>query len=76
MQGPFNDPRYQGPGWVKMGLVEYLKDGNKIEIHYMRNTISGQTDQFKFLSRGTYPEPKVDPKMPPGDRPPDLKPQE
>lgn len=71
MKGPFGDPRYQDPGWVKMQLLTYSSDGNKIEIHYMRNTITGRTDQFKFVSRGEYPKPKgggLD-KVSPGDRP-------
>ena len=54
----FNDPRYKGdPDWVKMGYVTYTKDGNKIEIHYMKNTRTGQAEQFKFLSRGQYRNP-------------------
>jgi|CXWL01.1.fsa_nt_gi RHS repeat-associated protein len=69
MKGPFGDPKYQGEGWVKMGYLKYVADGNKIEIHYMLNTITGQRDQFKFVSRGEYPEPIMDPKVSPGDKP-------
>ena len=57
MKGPFGDPRFSGPGWVKMQLIAQSADGNKIEIHYMLNTLTKATDQFKFLSRGRYPGP-------------------
>lgn len=56
--GPFRDPKFQDPGWEKWSYSTYTADGNKIEIHYMKNTITGQTDQFKFLSRGEYRKPK------------------
>ena len=61
MSGPFNDQKYKDPGWEKWEHITTTADGNKIEIHYMKNTITGQTDQFKFLSRGTYPEPAKEP---------------
>ena len=48
MRGPFGDPLYQGPGWVKMQQIHTLPDGTKIVIHYMKNTITGATSQFKF----------------------------
>jgi hypothetical protein len=57
MRGPFGDPKYKNPGWEKWKYGTTTADGNKIEIHYMKNTITGQTDQFKFLSRGSYPKP-------------------
>lgn len=69
MAGPFGDIKYQGQGWEKVQYKTYTADGNKIEIHYMRNTVTGQTDQFKFLSRGVYEKPKIDPKVPAGNRP-------
>ena len=71
MKGKLGDPKYQDPGWVKMGLVVYTADGNKIEIHYMRNTITLKTDQFKFISRGAYPKPTAggNVKVSPGIRP-------
>jgi len=69
MKGPFGDPKYQGEGWVKMQYVTHTADGNKIEIHYMRNTVTGQTDQFKFVSRGEYKKPTADPKVSSGTRP-------
>lgn len=56
MDGPFGDPRFQEPGWQKMEYKTYTADGNKIEIHYMRNMRS--IDQVKFLSRGEYPKPE------------------
>ena len=68
MRGPFGDPKYQGPGWEKMSYKTYTADGNKIEIHYMRNTITLQTDQFKFVSRGEYKKPTVE-KVSPGTKP-------
>ncbi len=83
MEGPFGDPKYQAKGWVKMQYMPYesgdkatgpsgnrmTAEGNKIEIHYMRNTITGETDQFKFVSRGQYDKPKPDPKVSSGDKP-------
>ena len=70
MPGPFKDSKYKDPGWVKKGfVVPRTADGNKIEIHYMYNEKTGASDQYKFLSRGEYTKPPVDPKMPPGDRP-------
>ncbi len=74
MRGPFGDPRYQAPGWVKKSVLfenngsRRTWDGNKIEIHYMYNEITGEANQFKFLSRGTYERPKIEPKSD-GDRP-------
>jgi hypothetical protein len=39
-----NDPRWPGvDGWVKMQQVE-----NGIDVHYVRNTITGAVDDFKF----------------------------
>ncbi|HEY1603621.1 MAG TPA: polymorphic toxin-type HINT domain-containing protein, partial [Pirellulales bacterium] len=50
MAGPFGDPLYQGPGWVKMQVVHYSPDGTAIVVHYMKNTTTGVTSQFKFKS--------------------------
>lgn len=58
MEGPFGDPEFQEPGWVKKGItIKKTADGNKIEIHYMYNAGKGEATQFKFLSRGTYKKP-------------------
>ncbi|TQL39442.1 hypothetical protein FB564_4696 [Salinispora arenicola] len=39
------DPRWMGSdGWVKMA-----QRVNGIEIHYVRNTITGQVDDYKFV---------------------------
>jgi filamentous hemagglutinin len=39
-----NDPRWPaGDGWVKM-----RQRINGTEIHYVRNTITGEVDDFKF----------------------------
>jgi len=72
MQGPFGDHKYQGKGWEKQEYITYTADGNRVQIHYMRNTITGETDRFKFVSRGEYDAPKPDPKVSSGDRPKDL----
>lgn len=71
MTGPFGDPKFKDPGWVKMQYLTHTADGNKIEIHYMRNTLSEETSQFKFVSRGTYPLPQGggNRKVPPGTPP-------
>jgi hypothetical protein len=41
-----NDPRWPASqGWVKM-----RQDINGVEIHYVRNTITGAVDDFKFAA--------------------------
>lgn len=35
-------------GWVKMRNVVSLSNGDKIDIHYVYNKITGQFDDFKF----------------------------
>lgn len=70
MPGPFNDALYSGSGWEKFGYITYARDGNKIEIHYMRNRLTQETGQFKFISRGGYKKPKVDSEVSPGDQGP------
>jgi hypothetical protein len=70
MSRPFGDPRYGGPGWEKFEYVTYARDGNKIQIHYMRNALTRETGQFKFVSRGEYPKPPIDPSISPGDQGP------
>jgi hypothetical protein len=67
MSGPFGDPRYSSRGWEKFEYITYARDGNKIQIHYMRNALTRETGQFKFISRGEYPKPPMDPAVPPGD---------
>lgn len=38
------DPRWmKDDGWVKMS-----QNVNGVEIHYVRNTITGQVDDFKY----------------------------
>ncbi|QVL30274.1 hypothetical protein KIH39_15590 [Telmatocola sphagniphila] len=48
MKGPFGDPLYQAPGWVKKQITHTLPDGTKIVVHYMHNTITGEIAQVKF----------------------------
>ena len=48
MRGPFGDSLYQAAGWVKMQHVHINPDGTKTVVHYMKNTITGATEQFKF----------------------------
>ncbi|TLU67072.1 hypothetical protein FFB58_14410 [Enterobacter sp. MF024] len=41
---PMTDPRWpRTDGWVKM--AQYI---NGVEVHYVRNTKTGQVDDFKF----------------------------
>lgn len=46
MRKPMGDPRWPATdGWIKMS-----QRVNGIEIHYVRNTISGAVDDFKFAN--------------------------
>jgi hypothetical protein len=49
MTAPFGDPLFQAPGWVKIQHIHWLNNGQKIVIHYMKNLLTGQTAQFKFV---------------------------
>ncbi|HST80410.1 MAG TPA: hypothetical protein VLL08_01575, partial [Kineosporiaceae bacterium] len=42
-KGEITDPRWPEEGWVKM---EFVLDG--VNIHYLRNQITGWVDDFKF----------------------------
>lgn len=45
LRNGMTDPRWPGSdGWVKMS-----QNVNGVEIHYVRNTITGQVDDFKFV---------------------------
>jgi hypothetical protein len=48
MDGPFGDPAYRVSGWEKWQVVNRLSDGTNIVVHYMKNTITGAAEQFKF----------------------------
>jgi hypothetical protein len=62
----FDDPKYSDPGWKKIQYVADTADGNRINIHYMRNDLTGETDQFKFISdKGAYPTPDSPKSRPP-----------
>jgi RHS repeat-associated protein len=50
MRGPFGDPLYSEPGWVKMQNLHSLPGGGNINVHYMQNTITGEMSQFKFIN--------------------------
>ena len=49
MRGPFGDPAFQSPGWVKVQVVGRGTQGS-ITVHYMRNEITGATTQYKFVT--------------------------
>jgi hypothetical protein len=70
MSGPFDDARYSSPGWEKFEYITYARDGNKIQVHYMRNALTKETAQFKFISRGKYQKPTIDRTVSPGDQGP------
>jgi hypothetical protein len=42
------DPKFQDPGWTKMQHVHRNPDGTNTTVHYMKNTITGETTQFKY----------------------------
>jgi RHS repeat-associated protein len=44
----WNDPLYQGAGWVKMQYTEVSANGQRVVVHYMKNTITGVMTGFKF----------------------------
>lgn len=50
MKGPFGDPLYQGANWVKMQVVGRGTDAN-ITVHYMFNTVTKESSQFKFVTK-------------------------
>jgi len=46
MRTPMGDPRWPAAdGWIKMS-----HQVNGIDIHYVRNTVTGAVDDFKFAS--------------------------
>lgn len=50
MKKPIGDPKYQAPGWGKIQHEYQLSNKEKINIHYMKNRLTGEVDQFKFKS--------------------------
>jgi hypothetical protein len=52
---PMNDPRWsKADGWVKMQQI-IQSGGLPINVHYVRNTITDQIDDFKIIIPGPRP---------------------
>ncbi len=63
MRGPFADTLYQAPGWVKMQVVGRGTESN-ITVHFMKNLITGETSQYKFLTDPYYGPTRWIPRSP------------
>ena len=46
LRGGIKDPRFQEPGWQKMG--HKVAGEPHVQVHYMRNVLTGKKADFKF----------------------------